>query len=250
MYFLSILIMQYSTKNIRPETVSRGVLAMRHLLIIMIAALLAFAGCVKKPKAVAIEQKPPPQVADTTKHDSTDVFNEFYKDVKEPADKGQKKTAKTFSMNSTESYSPSFSGHGNYVVQVASMGSHWLADELATEFKEKGYPAYVTEISNPTPSLPGTYYRVRIGGFSTFTDAKTFGEMILQPANYSYWVDLKSNESSSTTSDNYSGPSPAYTAPAPAPSTSTYTPPATDNEGSAAGTTVKPSWKSDTTAKW
>ena len=80
-----------------------------------------------------------------------------------------------------------------------------LADELATEFKEKGYPSYVIEVRNPTPSLTGTYYRVRIGGFSTSVDAKAFAENILVPAHFEYWVDRKANESAARSNRSLTG---------------------------------------------
>lgn len=174
----------------------------RTLLMAMAVCGFLFSGCAKKPKQVQQQNVPIPTVPVTAaapaapaKTDTGDVFKEFYKDSK------GKKVNKTFSVNGSntaESYTPAFSEDGRYVVQIAAASSSPAADELARAFKGKGYPAYVTEVQNPTPSLSGTYYRVRIGGFAMLADAKAFGENILRPANYDYWVDLKSNDAVGT----------------------------------------------------
>jgi hypothetical protein len=202
----------------------------RTLLMAMAVCVLAFSGCVKKPKQIQQAQVPAmPAPAATPKVDTGEVFNEYYKDSK------GKKVGKTFSMNgknTAESYTPEFSENGSYVVQIAAGPSSTGAEEMARSFKAKGYPAYVAEVQNPTPELSGTYYRVRIGGFSALADAKAFGENILRPANYDYWVDLKSNDAVGTGSGASTGyssgsstytPTPSYT-PAPAASEPVYTP--------------------------
>jgi hypothetical protein len=153
------------------------------------------------------------------KSDTGDIFNEFYKDSA-VSPQMEKKNTKTFSMKVPESPATEFAENGRWVVQIATMGSRVLADELATEFKEKGYPAYMAEVQNPTPELQGTYYRVRIGAFASRSAAAAFGENVLKPANYDYWVDRKSNDGVGVESNfgenSYSPPPPVYTPPAPA----------------------------------
>jgi hypothetical protein len=173
---------------------------LRTLVIAMAVCGLLLSGCAKKPKQIQqnaqIPAMPEPAAAPAApKTDTGDVFKEYYKDSK------GKKVGKTFSMNaanSAESYTPSFTEEGRYVVQIAAGPSSAGAEEMANAFKGKGYPAYVAEVQNPTPELSGTYYRIRIGGFSMLADAKAFGENILRPANYDYWVDLKSNDAVGT----------------------------------------------------
>lgn len=178
-------------------------------LIALIGIPCIMVGCAQKPKLPQQSAAAPPAVTQKAKKDSADIFNEFYNDSAVALDKA--KNIKTFSLktskakaketasapmeNTPGSYTPGFSDNGRFVVQVATVGSRVLADELATEFKEKGYPSYVLEVQNPTPNLTGTYYRVRIGGFSTSVDAKAFAENILVPAHFEYWVDRKANES-------------------------------------------------------
>jgi hypothetical protein len=202
--------------------------AVRTLLIGILGTLCILAGCAKKPKQPSPAVSVSSTTGQTARTDSGDIFNEFYNDS--AVDKA--KTLKTFSLhpstppapgtaspaNASGSYTPAFSDNGRYVVQVATMVSRWLADELATELKEKGYPSYVIEVQNPTQNLTGTYYRVRIGGFATRTDAQAFGENILVPARLSYWVDRKSNESSAPLESQLNQNFQSY-------GTSTYTPP-------------------------
>ncbi|MBN2187816.1 MAG: SPOR domain-containing protein [Chitinispirillaceae bacterium] len=225
---------------------------LRTLLVAIAVSGVAFYGCAKKPKQaqqanVQTTAIPEPAAAPSTpKVDTGEVFDEYYKDSK------NKKVDRTFSMSAeaaSESYTPSFTEGGRYVVQIAAGPSSSGAEELANAFRGKGYPAYVAEVQNPTPELSGTYYRVRIGGFDMLADAKAFGENILRPANYDYWVDLKANDAVGTGSgagaaaDYSSGSStytPSYT---PAASEPAYTPstPATTTDystGSSSGTTT------------
>lgn len=203
----------------------------RTLLIGILGTLCILAGCAKKPKQPLPAASGTSATGTVAKADSGDIFNEFYNDSAVAVDKAKK--MKIFSLhpsktpapaadspeNASGSYTPAFSDNGRYIVQVAAMASRWLADELATELKEKGYPSYVIEVQNPTPELTGTYYRVRIGGFVTRTDALAFGENILVPARFSYWVDRKANEASSPLESQFNSNAPYY-------GTSTYTPPA------------------------
>jgi hypothetical protein len=178
--------------------------APKTFLIVAIVLSFLMVGCAKKPKQ-PLQSTVGSSSTSQTAIDSPDIFNEFYSDSAVTLDKA--KNIKTFSLKpaktavpateSTPGYTPAFSVNGRYVIQVASMRSRWLADELATRLKEKGYPSYVLEVENPTEHLTGIYYRVRIGGFSTTVDAKAFAENVLVPAHFDYWVDRKANETSS-----------------------------------------------------
>lgn len=233
---------------------------------------LVLTGCGKRPRQT--ENVPAVSRLDekTAKTDSVDVFKKYYQDSREGAAR-EKEAEKTFSMSPPEpaqaaarkapqapaampgSYAPAFVKRGRYAVQVASLGSRTLAVELSTEFKEKGYPAYVTEITNPTAALQGTFYRVRIGGFATVADAQSFGENLLKPAHYDFWIDKRSNDKSPS----YNGPSSegaAPSAPAPAPATDwsapPASPPATPEPAPSSGTSggSGSGWSTDTGSKW
>jgi hypothetical protein len=208
--------------------------ACKTLLTALLGISCIFTGCAKKPKPPMQNAVVPSTTSQTVKKDSGDIFNEFYNDSAVALDKV--KNIKTFSLKPSKNpptaaaapestpglYIPAFSDNGRFVVQIASMGSRVLADELALEFKEKGYPSYVVEVQNPTPALTGTYYRVRIGAFATSVDAKAFSENILVPLHFDYWVDRKTNESSAPL-ESQLDPGTSYTPWTP--SSSTYSPP-------------------------
>jgi hypothetical protein len=53
------------------------------------------------------------------------------------------------------------------------------------------YPTFIDEITDPTPKLKGTFYRVIIGSFATEDEAKKFGKNVLTAQGQSYWVQEK-----------------------------------------------------------
>ncbi len=178
------------------------------LLIVGIAvSALVVTGCNKKKDtgATKITQTPPVtsnQSSQTKSNESDDIFNEFYKDDKSGSQKENLNAAETFTPSgastgkrSTRSASGAgFSVNGRYVVQVSTIKSPSLAQRNKNILEEAGYPAYIAEVQNPTPDLNGTYYRLRIGGFSTVAAAREFAENNLKPSGYDYWIDNKSND--------------------------------------------------------
>ena len=141
-------------------------------------------------------------------------------------------------------YQPRFTESGKYVVQVRAYPSENSAKRFMQALLDKGYPAYVAQVDNPTPELNGSYFRVRVGGFDGVSDAKEFAEKVLISMGYQYWVDNKSNDnvgkgyasesgSSSGGGSSWSAPAaspapepaPSYSAPAPEPAPS-YSAPA------------------------
>jgi hypothetical protein len=162
----------------------------------------SISGCSKKKQAEGKESTQMPQLAkESSGADTSDIFKEFYSEdtvSKTKAVAASKKSAhqQTFSPapQSPGSGVPEFSETGRYTVQISCVKSQSFANNMVSKMKEKGYPAYVAEVQNPTPNLPGTYYRVRIGGFDGLSAAKSFGENTLAASGYKYWVDKKSND--------------------------------------------------------
>jgi hypothetical protein len=172
----------------------------------ILVILALFLGCSKGKNTSAKKTGGVPEISKTLSStaDTADIFKEFYSEdtaKKSPAGKTTGKTRKTAGKN--ETFSPAsaasassadFSENGRYVVQVSCVKSQSFAEKMAGGLKDKGYPAYVAEVQNPTPSLSGTFYRIRIGAFKVFSAAKSFGENTLSPIGYQYWVDKKSND--------------------------------------------------------
>jgi cell division protein FtsN len=171
------------------------------LLVTGVLATLLVGGCVqKKPQSRKNTTQPPKTVSTPVLKDTTDIFDEFYKD--EAASKStpeQTSGAKTFSTSSSSKRKVSVpSGqiveNGPYVLQVSTVRSKKLADKVASQLEGMGFPSYVAEVQSPTPSLSGTFYRVRVGGFSSGPSARAFGESTLKDAGFDFWVDKRAND--------------------------------------------------------
>lgn len=202
---------------------------------VIVAGLLAvafIADCSKKKTTPVKGLATTPASVPTTATASQDIFDEFYKEDSSAGKKAMGAPAKN-APPSRSSVKPEFSENGRFVVQVSTVRSRVLADEVASKLSSKGYPAYVAQVENPTPSLYGTYYRVRIGGFTGISAAKSFGENSLSADGYEYWVDNRSNDNVGLQGSGMGGGDTYYSQPAPEQPTqpqaapapaSTYTP--------------------------
>lgn len=168
----------------------------RVFLTVLILTLII--GCGKKEEPVSQQPVSQPQLIEK---DADALFDEFFDDSSNP---------QAFESTPVETVPAqreiTFSPNGKYVVQVSTIASSTLADEIAKKLTSKGFPAYVVMVENPTTELVGTYYRVRIGGFDNSADAKYFGENMLRPLGYNFWVDNRANDNvgvSVQTSDTY-----------------------------------------------
>lgn len=159
------------------------------LLAVTLVIMALTAGCGKKKSGsddeFVTETKPA-----ATPEATEDIFDEFYKE--DSAAEPERSSMQEPVVRS--SAAPSFSENGRYVVQVSTLPSRSMADALAAKLDARGFPSYVAEVQNPTPSLTGTYYRVRIGGFDGVSAARSFGEGTLAADGYEYWVDYRSND--------------------------------------------------------
>jgi len=82
---------------------------------------------------------------------------------------------------------------GPYVIQVSIQPSKKAADGVVKKLSEQGIEAYVVEVENPG-ELEGTYYRVRVGYFSSIKMAQDYGKQVLSSLNFAWWVDNSSND--------------------------------------------------------
>ena len=82
---------------------------------------------------------------------------------------------------------------GDWVVQVGIHKSEAGANSMVAKLAAKGIPGYVVQAAQ-NAGLSGSYWRVRVGRFAARGDAQKYGDLVLKPAGYSYWVDRKSNE--------------------------------------------------------
>lgn len=82
---------------------------------------------------------------------------------------------------------------GQYVIQVSIQPSKKSADAIVKKLAEQNVEAYVVEVENPG-ELEGTYYRVRIGYFTTIKLAQDYGKQVLSSMNFAWWVDNCKND--------------------------------------------------------
>ena len=178
-----------------------ALLRMSLVVAIAFVAFFTVSGCGNKQKPAPAKMSQVSKEPSAAAADTADIFKEFYSEdsSKKKAGGKSKKAAgqETFSTSasaSPSSFQPAFSAQGRYTVQITCVRSKSFADGMTGKMKDKGYPAYVAEVQNPTPNLSGTFYRVRIGGFNGISAAKSFCENILAPSGYQYWIDKKSND--------------------------------------------------------
>lgn len=105
---------------------------------------------------------------------------------------------------------------GDYSLQVGIFNSQNQARVIEEKLQKLGYKPYISEIQDPKPSMPGTYYRVRLGYFNSIPEAKAFGEEKLSPSGVGFWVDRSSRDgnTSSFQSTPATTPRTTYTSPA------------------------------------
>ena len=165
---------------------------LKSLMIISVIFCIALFGCSKKKGKDSAENIDSLETASLSSEESDDIFEEFYDE------EGEKKEEEETAESSLEDFPTSseaeFNPSGRYVVQVSCVLSKSLADNVASRLENKGYPAYIAEVENPTPELIGTYYRIRIGGFTGVSKARSFAENYLTRDGYEYWVDNRSND--------------------------------------------------------
>ena len=82
---------------------------------------------------------------------------------------------------------------GPFVIQVSIQASKRAANSVVSKLSDQGIKAYVAEVENPG-ELEGTFYRVRVGYFSTIANAQQFGKEVLAPQGYAGWVDNRKND--------------------------------------------------------
>jgi hypothetical protein len=163
---------------------------------VLLAAFLLFVivGCGKGKKQA---QQPAAQPQPITQNNNADaLFDEFFDNSPTPAPEPAR-TMPAPRIEETFATAPRevrFSPNGRFVVQVSTIASPTLADEIVRKLERQGFPAYSVSVENPTTELIGTYYRVRIGGFDGINDARYFGENMLRPLGYDFWVDNRSND--------------------------------------------------------
>lgn len=72
-----------------------------------------------------------------------------------------------------------------FVVQLGSYKDYQLAEYMAGKYQGRDYPAFVRQID-----IGGeTYYRLRVGVYGTYEEARQVGELLADRYSATYWID-------------------------------------------------------------
>jgi len=158
------------------------------------ALLLLVISCGKKESKPQAKKNVKPAAAQQKQANGASLYDEFFENSSDSSSAQSSSSSGKSSSSYSDVSDVRFSPNGRYVVQISTVATPELANVIVKKLEKSGYPAYVASVENPTTALLGTYYRVRIGGFDNLSDAKYFGENVLKPLGYDYWVDNKSND--------------------------------------------------------
>ncbi len=79
---------------------------------------------------------------------------------------------------------PAASAGEGYVIQVAAMPEHGVADAMAKRLSSKGYSAFVMTAADTRPTM----YRVRIGRFKTKREAESVAAKLQREEQFKPWI--------------------------------------------------------------
>jgi len=75
---------------------------------------------------------------------------------------------------------PKIDPSGRYTVQIGAFQNQTEANKLMNSLKSNGYPAFIKQVETPDNK---TWYRVRVGTFSTKSEALNYGDKLKQRAS-------------------------------------------------------------------
>lgn len=80
---------------------------------------------------------------------------------------------------------PDYSQIQGFVIQLGSYRNYELASYMAEKYENREFPAFLSQIE-----IEGQlYYRLRIGVYDTYQEAKEVGELMVDRYSASYWID-------------------------------------------------------------
>jgi len=82
---------------------------------------------------------------------------------------------------------------GKFVIQVTLMNTMRQAARIIKNLEMNGVQAYIAKVKNPGETK-GTKYRIRVGGFRSVSEAKSYASANITPLGYQWYIDNKSND--------------------------------------------------------
>lgn len=145
---------------------------------ILIIALVAV-GCSKKQEEVdALQQE-------ATGEDAAAVIDSMEGVGTQTAGQDQPAMTETVAEEPEPEPEPDYSQIEGFVVQLGSYNNYDLAYYWAEKYQNRDFPAFLSEVE-----LDGRiYYRLRVGIYETFEEAKQVGELLADRYSARYWID-------------------------------------------------------------
>jgi len=151
----------------------------RLFLILVLAIALAFVSCSKKQDEVdALQQEAAGQ-------DAAAAMDSLQNQAGQPAEESQPATPPAVTQEPEPEPEPDYGSQPGFVVQLGSYNNYELASYWAEKYQNRDYPAFLREVD-----LNGqTYYRLRIGVYDTYQEAKQVGELLADRYSADFWID-------------------------------------------------------------
>lgn len=128
----------------------------------------------------------PKPVTETEKPD----IKEVAKEKESPKPQVKKTAPPKKDSQSSKGPMPKIDPKGAFTVQIGAFQNQKEANKLMNSLKSNGYPAFIKQSETPDKK---TWYRVRVGTFSTKSDAISYGDKLKQRAPGVKYVFITTN---------------------------------------------------------
>ncbi len=153
----------------------------RLFLIVVVIGAVALVGCNKKQDEAEALQK-----------EATGQNAEAVLDSLNASDTAQQPTPTTAAAEPAQPAKkeapppePDYSQIPGFVVQLGSYRDYELATYWADKYQKRDFPAFLSQVD-----LDGeTYYRLRVGIYDTYQEAKEAGDLLADRYSAQYWID-------------------------------------------------------------
>ena len=156
----------------------------------MVMMFVILSGCSKKKEEPAAEQQSvesveaapePTAMEDTTIEDEIAVEDTTVEDIPQ-----EMEAIEVEPVEFVEPVPTQTSGEGYYVIQLAACVKRNSAEEIVDLLNKQGVEAFIEKAY--VSSKQRDFYRVRVGAFSEFSNAKAEAERIQRNTGYPYWI--------------------------------------------------------------
>lgn len=153
--------------------------------ILLLSLLILFCGCSKDEDIAQLEQE-------TMEAESADYISEETENQEFASSEIDTASTTEYAMTPEATpeeerapeITPSVSGQGGYTIQIASGNNFDNVNSLQQKYLERGYDAFISQAF-----IDGeTVYRLRIGNFENFSEAKALGLELKDRYSVNFWI--------------------------------------------------------------